>query len=103
MMLDRTSRGPPPMIALCSLRFVVRALRALALCFLLLPANLIAADPEPKAPDNKQVNDKIKEIAGRAEVLKAVRKHFGTLKAVDLARHRVTLLLEGESLPKIWE
>ncbi|MBL8795000.1 MAG: hypothetical protein JNM56_13910 [Planctomycetia bacterium] len=56
-----------------------------------------------KAPDSKQVNDKIKEIAGRAEVLKSLRKHFATLQAVDPARHRVTLLLEGETVPKVWE
>jgi phosphonate transport system substrate-binding protein len=58
---------------------------------------------EGKTPDSKQVNDKIKEIAGRAEVLKAVRKYFATLKAVDPARQRVTLLLEGETLPKVWD
>jgi hypothetical protein len=61
------------------------------------------AKADAKAPDAKQVNDKIKEIAGRAEVLRAVRKHFATLKAVDPARHRVTLLLEGETLPKVWD
>lgn len=90
------------MLAPSPLRSVVRALRAPVFCFLLLPVSLNAADPEPKAPDTKQVNDKIKEIAGRAEVLKAVRKHFGTLKGVDLANYRVTLLLDGETLPKIW-
>jgi len=58
---------------------------------------------DTKPAEGKGVNDKIKEIAGRAEVLKAVRKHFAILKAVDLARHRVTLLLEGESVPKIWD
>ena len=40
---------------------------------------------EPKTVDGKHVNDKIREIAGRAEVLKAVHKHFATLKAVDAA------------------
>ena len=55
-----------------------------------------AGDPDAKAPDDakaadtKQVNDKIKEIAGRAEVLKAVRKHLSDaeLKAnFDLGHH----------------
>jgi hypothetical protein len=31
-----------------------------------------------------------------------VPKHFATLKAVDPAGHRVTLLLDGETLPKVW-
>lgn len=81
--------------------------------FLVLPVASIGADakeqpapekaPDAKVPDSKQVNEKIKTIAGRAEVLRAVRKHFGILKAVDPARHRVTLLLEGETLAKIWD
>lgn len=74
---------------------------------LFLASILPAAEPEGKSADKtsnvKPLNDKIKEIAGRAEVLKAVRKHFATLKAVDVARQRVTLVLDGESLPKIWE
>jgi hypothetical protein len=94
------------------LRFLGSALRATVLCFLL-PALALAAEPDAKSPpakddqgkvpDPKKVNDKIKEIAGRAEVLRSVRKHFAVLKAVDPARQRVTLLLEGESLPKIWD
>jgi hypothetical protein len=72
------------------------------LCFALLPLFAPGAEPETK-PTDKQVNDKIKEIAGRAETLRAVRKHFGILKAIDPVRNRVTLLLDGESLPKIWE
>lgn len=71
------------------------------------PADKAAPEPkkgtDDKAAPEKQVNDKIKEIAGRAEVLRAVRKEFATLKAIDLIRHRVTLLVDGESVPKIWE
>jgi hypothetical protein len=77
----------------------------LILALVLLPA-ASAAEPDTKgtkATDGKQVNDKIKEIAGRAEVLKAVRKHFATLQAVDAAQRRVTLLLEGENAPKVWQ
>lgn len=59
--------------------------------------------PENKPPSGKQLNDKIKEIAGRAEVLMSVRKEFATLQAVNPARNRVTLLLDGEKLPKAWD
>ena len=55
---------------------------------------------EGKAPENKEVNDKIKEIAGRAEVLKSLRKHFATLKGVDAAR-TASLVLGGRDVPKI--
>ncbi len=55
-----------------------------------------------KKADPKKLNDKIKEIAGSAEFLGGVPKHFATLKAVDPARNQVTLLIEGEVLPKIW-
>jgi hypothetical protein len=67
---------------------------------------LHAADTDKKAfPKNeefKRVNDKIKEVAGTAEFLRSVPKHFATLQAVDLRRRRVTLLIEGEKLPKVW-
>src|SRR5262249_16876195 len=46
--------------------------------------------------------DKVKEIAGTAEFLRGVPKHFAALKAVDPARHQVTLLIEGESVAKVW-
>lgn len=55
-----------------------------------------------RAADTKRVNDKSGEIAGSAEFLRSVPKHFATLKRVDPERHRVTLLIEGESLPKVW-
>ena len=62
---------------------------------LALASRALAQEPKP-------VNDKIKEIAGTAEVLRGVPKHFATLQAVDPARHRVTLLMEGETLPRVW-
>ncbi len=52
--------------------------------------------------DPKKLNDKVKEIAGTAEFLRSVPKHFATLKAVDQAKNQVTLLIEGEVLPKVW-
>jgi hypothetical protein len=69
-------------------------------------APLLSADADKKAyPKNeefKRVNDKIKEVAGTAEFLRSVPKHFATLKAVDVTGRRVTLLIEGEKLPKVW-
>jgi hypothetical protein len=60
-------------------------------------AALLAAEPEPK-----KAEDKFVEVAGTAEFLRSVPKHFATLKAVDPAKGRVTLLLDGETLPKVW-
>jgi hypothetical protein len=54
------------------------------------------ASGKPKAVD------KVKEIAGTSEFLRSVPKHFATLKAVDPKRRQVTLLIEGESLAKVW-
>jgi hypothetical protein len=68
-----------------------RALVLGALC--LAPSNVRSAEP---------VQEKIKEVAGTAEYLRSVPKHFATLQAVDAARRRVTLLIEGEKLPKSW-
>jgi hypothetical protein len=62
----------------------------------------LAQDPEPRKLNEKKLNDKVKEIAGTAEFLRSVPKHFATLKAVDPARQQVTLLIEGEVLPKVW-
>jgi hypothetical protein len=58
-----------------------------------------AKDQKPAA-DKKTLNDKVKEVAGTAEFLRSVPKYFATLKAVD--QQRVTLLIEGETLPKVW-
>src|SRR5262245_34581145 len=63
------------------------------------------ADKKPdarKEPDPKKMKDRVKMIAGSAEFLRSVPKHFATLKAVDASRGQVTLLLEGEVLPKVW-
>src|SRR6266478_6018890 len=71
--------------------------RCLALCVLMLQSPSFAADPPAKPLD-----DKVKEIAGSAEFLRGVPKRFATLKVVDLPGQRVTLLIEGESLAKVW-
>jgi hypothetical protein len=57
----------------------------------------VAAEPE-----SKKVAEKIKEVAGSAEFLRSVPKRFATLKAIAPSEHRVTLLIDGEDLAKIW-
>jgi hypothetical protein len=54
------------------------------------------------AEEPKQAAEKIKEVAGSAEFLRSVPKRFATLKAVAPAEQRVTLLIEGEDLAKVW-
>jgi hypothetical protein len=63
---------------------------------LLLASNTLRAD------DGKRANESAKEVAGTAEFLRGVPKHFATLKAVDLPSRRVTLLIEGDSVAKSW-
>ena len=72
-----------------------RALLLIACC--LGASALLGAEPAPKS-----TNDKIIEVAGKAEFLRGVPKRFAALKAVDPVRQRVTLLIEGETLPKVW-
>src|SRR5262249_14675730 len=62
-----------------------------------------ATQADDAAPaDKAKPTDKAKEIAGKSEFLRSVPKHFATLKAVNLPKRQVTLLIEGESLPKVW-
>src|SRR5437660_9086673 len=63
------------------------------------PDSDVAVD---KKAAEKKINDKIKEVAGTAEFLRSLPKLFATLKVVDPAGLRVTLLIEGESLAKVW-
>src|SRR5215831_2183304 len=55
-----------------------------------------------RADDAKKPNETMKEVAGSAEFLRGVPKHFATLKAVDAQQRRVTLLLEGDKVAKAW-
>ena len=73
-------------------------------CVCCFASSLCSAGAEDQKPtvDKKTLNEKVKEIAGTAEFLRSVPKYFATLKAVDAPQHRVTLLIEGESLPKVW-
>src|SRR5262249_23505680 len=57
---------------------------------------------EPKDHD-KEIQKKTAEIAGVAEFLRSVPKHFATLQAVDAGRRRVTLLVEGDKFAKAWD
>jgi hypothetical protein len=74
--------------------------RPVACCLLATTAGLLLTAAELPA---QPLNDKVKEIAGTAEFLRAVPKHFATLKAMDRAQRRVTLLLEGDSQPQVWQ
>jgi hypothetical protein len=63
---------------------------------------LLAGRAAGGGPEPKKLNDKVKEIAGTAEFLRSVPKHFATLQAVDVPGRRVTLQFEGEAKPKVW-
>lgn len=60
---------------------------------------LRAADP---VKDDKKVEEKMREVAGAAEVLRAIPKKFAKLQAVDLKGRKVTLLVEGDKEAKVW-
>jgi hypothetical protein len=68
---------------------------------LVLSIFLVTAAPAV-AQDTKAPGDKAKAIAGEAEFLRGLPKHFATLLAVESGRHGVTLLVEGDTLPKTW-
>ena len=58
-----------------------------------------AEDESPRGPIPK---DAIQEVAGTAEFLRNTPKHFATFKGYDAKAGTVTLLIEGEELPKAW-
>src|SRR2546422_10395340 len=73
-------------------------------CYLIVLLHSSAGTQDPtKKKEPGKIEDKVKEIAGSAEFLRSVPKHFATLKAVDPARQEATLLIEGEVLPKVWK
>jgi hypothetical protein len=74
---------------------------ATVLLVALLAAEAHAAAP-PQKTDPKKADKTIREVAGSAEYLRGVPKKFGVLKAVDAARLRVTLLLDGDKKPTDW-
>lgn len=71
--------------------------------FAVIPSLLLGQTKEnPKPKDDKKVDDKLREIAGSAEVLAAVPKKYATLQSVDLKNRIVTILAEGEKEAKTW-
>jgi hypothetical protein len=72
----------------------MRSVSLLLLCVFALPA---LAD-ESKKP----LDEKVKAIAGTAEVLRHVPKHFARLESVDVLGRRVTLLPESEKQKQTW-
>jgi hypothetical protein len=58
------------------------------------------AAPPDKA--SEQAKEQMKEVAGSAEFLRSVPKHFATLKGMDRAHQRVTLLMEDETQAREW-
>jgi hypothetical protein len=79
----------------------IPALRWPALGLLSLLTAFVLSGRLPAA-ESQNLKNQVKEIAGTAEFLRTVPKRFATLKAVDSARHRVTLLLEGDQDPTVW-
>jgi hypothetical protein len=66
-----------------------------------------AKDPAPAAPKavpapKVDAKDAIKEVAGTAEFLRNTPKHFATFKGLDPKARTITLLIDGEKVPKAW-
>ena len=68
-----------------------------------------AKDPAPPATPPKtslpvlvDPKDAIREVAGTAEFLRNTPKHAATFKGFDAKARTVTLLIDGEKLPKAW-
>jgi hypothetical protein len=57
---------------------------------------------EPAAKPKAGPKEKIKMVAGKAEFLRVLPKAFGTVKAVDPRARTVTLLLDSETVAKVW-
>jgi hypothetical protein len=74
-----------------------RTLAAVACPLLLGWAALPAAGAEPT-----KLQTNAREIAGTAEFLRSVPKHFAVLEACDPARGQVTLRIESEKEAKSW-
>jgi hypothetical protein len=74
--------------------------RSRVLC-LLAALCLLPAARAGDAPAGK-LKAKVKEVAGSAEYLKGVPKHFATLEKADPARRTVTLHVEGERRAREW-
>jgi len=54
------------------------------------------------SPDHKGGQDATKEVAGAAEFLRLLPKPFATLRGVDEKARTLTLLMDGETVAKVW-
>jgi hypothetical protein len=63
------------------------------------PKTEVDGQDKPKPVDP---NKAVRQVAGSAEFLRLLPKPFGTIKSVDPKANTVTLLLEGEKVPKVW-
>lgn len=61
-----------------------------------------AKEPKKDPPAKVDPKDAIKEVAGTAEFLRNTPKHFATFKGYDAKARTVTLLIDGEKVPKSW-
>ncbi|MEX0676764.1 MAG: hypothetical protein WD063_06785 [Pirellulales bacterium] len=80
-----------------TLRFLGKTLGVVLVAWL-----AIANAAQAQDKNDQALLEKTKTIAGTAEFLRAVPKHFARLVAVDPAKRQVTLLVEGERLAKVW-
>ena len=61
-----------------------------------------AVQPRKEPPAKVDPKDAIKEVAGTAEFLRNTPKHYATFKGYDAKARTVTLLIDGEKVPKAW-
>jgi hypothetical protein len=66
------------------------------------PRTSIAAPQGTAATKPADANRKVKMIAGTAEFLRLLPKPFATIREVDAAARRVSLLIDGEKEPRSW-
>ncbi len=74
----------------------------LAILFPLTLATPATFGAAPPPVDSRRADHTIREVAGSAEYLRAVPKHFALVKGIDLANRRVRLLFEGERTARDW-
>lgn len=63
------------------------------------PKTEVDGQDKPKPADP---NKAVRQVAGSAEFLRLLPKPFGIIKSIDPKANTVTLLLDGEKVPKVW-
>src|SRR5688572_10923946 len=76
-------------------------MRSFSIILLISHATLAVAQ-ESKTADKPKVNDAIKAVAGSAEFLRNVPKKFATLNGIDVQKHAVTMVIEGDKEASTW-